>query len=231
MPANFAFWSEISSYDWYIKTLVNITRLFSWTTIGWKDATGHKSSEYFCFLLTCFSVVCFQFFVSSISVLIMWSLCFFLQPEWLSGSTACLEVCDCMFLSLLTYSASKFLASLIKGWTIHSPCTPVITALFLLSLLSASPRDSPRNFNHTLNKHSTRCSLQKNRITEFHFASLLLISKPFLIFFFLFFFTASICPEWMSVNGFSETRDGVTAEKTTSEFHRWQFILNTLKGT
>jgi len=35
----------------------------------------------------------------------------------------------------------------------------------------------------------------------------------------------------MLVNDFNETRDGAAAEKTTSEFHRRQFILNTLKGT
>lgn len=65
---------------------------------------------------------------------------------------------------------------------------------------------------------------QTNRIS-FCFPS---ACKPFLILFFSLFVTVSTWLE-MLVNAFSETRDRVTAEETM-EFHRWQFILNTLKG-
>lgn len=93
---------EISSWDWYIKTVVNIADLFSWTATGWEDATGHRCSEYSWpgFLWYFFSLS-FPVFLSSLREEFSYN-----QNDSLTAT--CLEVCDCIFLSSLTYSAQSF---------------------------------------------------------------------------------------------------------------------------
>lgn len=109
------------------------------------EVEGCYRAQMFCTFLVStdlFSVIIFfffgQFFISSLSVHIMLSLCFSLQPEWLSHSATYLKVCDCTVLSLATYSTSKFLAPLSKEWTIYSLFMSLITTLFSLNLLAWS---------------------------------------------------------------------------------------------
>lgn len=76
---------EISSWDWYIKTVVNIADLFSWATVGWQDATGHKCSEYFWpgFLWYFFSLS-FPVFLSSLCEDVSYNQNYSLQYAWRS---------------------------------------------------------------------------------------------------------------------------------------------------